>query len=65
MNNTATPYYNVFSVGYEIETGGHVFEINLSNAAYLDINNIIPNSTDTWSKGGFKLGFCISRAFNI
>jgi len=65
MNNTATPYYNVFSVGYEIETGGHVFEINLSNAAYLDINNIIPNNTDTWSKGGFKLGFCISRAFNI
>ena len=64
-NNTLTPYYNVFSVGYEIETGGHVFEINLSNASYINENNIIPYTSDTWSKGGFKLGFSISRAFNI
>lgn len=64
-DNTAYPYYNQFSVGYEIETGGHVFEINLSNASYLNENNSIPSTTDTWTKGGFKLGFCISRAFNI
>lgn len=63
--NTATPYYNPLSVGYEVETGGHVFEINLSNASFMNVNNIIPGTTDTWTKGGFKLGFSISRAFNI
>jgi hypothetical protein len=65
MNNTANPFYNPVSVGYEVETGGHVFEINFSNASFLDENNIIPYTQSTWLKGGFKLGFSISRVFNI
>lgn len=65
MNNTAKPYFSPISIGYEVETGGHVFEINFSNAAYLDENNIIPYTTEGWVKGGFKLGFSISRVFNI
>jgi hypothetical protein len=28
-------------------------------------NNFIPYTTDNWLKGGFKLGFTISRPFNI
>lgn len=64
-NNTATSYYAPFSIGYEVETGGHVFEINFTNASFLDENNIIPNTRDNWLKGGFKLGFSISRVFNI
>lgn len=60
-----TPYYNVLSAGIELNTGGHVFEINLSNASGLDGNNIIPYTNSTWRKGGFKLGFTISRNFNI
>ncbi len=58
-------YSNSFSVGYEVETGGHVFEINLSNATFINENNIIPNTPDSWFSGGFKLGFSISRAFNL
>jgi len=65
MNNNANPYYNPISIGYEVETGGHVFEINFTNASFLDENNIIPYTRDTWTKGGFKLGFSISRVFNI
>jgi Membrane bound beta barrel domain (DUF5777) len=65
MNNSSNPYYNPVSIGYEVETGGHVFEINFTNAAFLDENNIIPYTRDTWTKGGFKLGFSISRVFNI
>jgi len=60
-----TGYFNPISIGYEVETGGHVFEINFSNAAYLDENNIIPHTTEGWVKGGFKLGFSISRVFNL
>jgi len=65
IDNTATPYYNPLSIGYEIETGGHVFEINFSNASFINVNNFIPNTTNTWTKGGFKLGFSISRSFDI
>jgi hypothetical protein len=64
-NNPYLNYYNALSCGIELNTGGHVFEINLSNASGLVGNNFIPNTTDTWLKGGFKLGFTISRAFNI
>jgi len=65
MNNTANPFYPPISVGYEVETGGHVFEINFTNASFLDENNIIPYTQGNWLKGGFKLGFSISRVFNI
>jgi len=63
--NNNPSYSNALSVGYEIETGGHVFEINLSNASSINENNIIPYTTDSWSTGAFKLGFSISRAFNL
>ncbi len=64
-NNPYNNYYNALSCGIELNTGGHVFEINLSNASGLVANNFIPNTTDTWLKGGFKLGFTISRGFNL
>ncbi len=64
-NNTANPYFPPLSIGYEVETGGHVFEINLTNASFLDELNIIPATHDNWLKGGFKLGFSISRVFNL
>ncbi len=64
-NNPYLHYYNPLSFGLEVFTGGHVFEITLSNSSGLLGNNFIPSTTDTWTKGGFKLGFTIMRAFNI
>lgn len=64
-NNTASPFYSPLAVGIEIETGGHVFHINYTNSAGIIENNYIPNTTDSWLKGGYKLGFNISRVFNI
>ncbi len=63
-NNTATPYYMPLAVGFEIETGGHVFHMTFTNATGIVENYFIPNTTDTWSKGGYKFGFNISRVFN-
>ena len=63
--NNPTPYYNILSAGIEVNTGGHVFEINMSNTPGLNGNNAIPYTTSSWLKGGFKLGFTISRNFNI
>lgn len=63
--NTQTLYYNPLAVGFEIETGGHVFHLNFTNALGILENDYIPNTTDSWSKGGYKFGFNISRVFNF
>ena len=60
-----TPFYNPLSVGVEIETGGHVFHLNFTNATGIVENNYLPKTTDNWLKGGFKFGFNVSRVFNI
>ena len=64
-NNPTRPYYQPVSIGYEIETGGHVFHINFSNAVGIIENDFVVNSPDTWNLGGFKWGFNISRVFNF
>lgn len=51
------------AVGVEINTGGHVFHINLSNATGLIPNTYLPYTTASWLKNGFRLGFSISRKF--
>lgn len=60
-----TPYYDPLAVGIEIETGGHVFHINFTNAAGIIDANFIPYTQDNWLDGGFKFGFNISRVFNL
>lgn len=65
MNNSINPFYAPLALGVEIETGGHVFHLNFTNAAGIIENNYIPNTTDNWLKGGYKFGFNISRVFNL
>lgn len=60
-----TNYYNPFGVGLEIETGGHVFALNFQNSQAIIANNFIPNTTKSWSDGGVRFGFMISRNFNL
>ncbi|HET7818995.1 MAG TPA: DUF5777 family beta-barrel protein, partial [Bacteroidia bacterium] len=64
-HNPVKAYYNPLALGLEIETGGHVFHMNFTNASGIIENSFIPNTTDTWKKGGYKFGFNISRVFQI
>lgn len=66
------PYYqnsdvvfNPLALGFEIETGGHVFSMFFTNASGLIENNFIPYTTDSWNNGQVKLGFRISRTFAL
>jgi len=52
-------------VGLEIDTGGHVFQINLTNARGIIETDYIPNTQATWANGEIRLGFTISRVFNL
>ena len=52
-------------VGFEIDTGGHVFQINFTNARGISETDYIPNNQATWGDGDIRLGFTISRVFNL
>lgn len=59
------PYHNTFSVGYELETGGHVFQIHLTNSVGMTENQFFPHTESEWNDAGIRLGFNISRVFTL
>jgi opacity protein-like surface antigen len=56
---------NVLSVGVDIETGGHVFQIFLTNSRGVSDPYTIAQTPGKWSEGDIHLGFNISRVFTI
>lgn len=70
FNNTDMPYNgqattNGLSVGIDIETGGHVFQLMFTNCTGLTERSYIAQTTDTWGKGALHFGFNISRVFTV
>jgi hypothetical protein len=61
----ADNYYDPLGIGFEIETGGHVFTIMFTNASGILESDYIPNTVDSWGDGGFKFAFNISRVFKL
>jgi hypothetical protein len=58
-------YFPAIGVGLEFDTGGHVFQLNFTNATAVSETDYIPNTTSDWGEGQFRLGFTISRMFNL
>lgn len=58
-------YTNSFSIGFDIETGGHVFQLHFSNSTSMIEKGFIAENIGEWSDGGIHLGFNISRVFNV
>jgi hypothetical protein len=57
--------YNALSFGIDIETGGHVFQLVLTNSQGLSDRTFIAQTTDSWSNGAIHFGFNISRVFTV
>jgi hypothetical protein len=53
------------SIGVDIETGGHVFQLHFSNAQAFFDRGFITETNGKWSKGDIYFGFGISRVFTI
>ncbi|WP_207422036.1 DUF5777 family beta-barrel protein [Desertivirga brevis] len=58
-------YYNPLGVGIEIETGGHVFALNFMNSPFILENNFLANTQKSWTDGGVRFGFTMSRNFGL
>jgi len=56
---------NSLSVGFDIETGGHVFQLHFTNSTGMTERNFITETTGDFFKGDIHFGFNISRVFTI
>jgi hypothetical protein len=61
----STPATSSLSVGIDIDTGGHIFQIFLTNAMGENMESIITQTTGKWQNGNIFLGFNISRIFTV
>jgi len=57
--------YDPFSVGFDIETGGHVFQLIFTNSLAMIEKGFIGETTHSWRKGDIHFGFNISRVFTL
>ncbi len=53
------------SFGFDIETGGHVFQLHFSNARAFFDRGYLTESQGKWNLGDIYFGFNISRVFTI
>ena len=53
------------SIGFDIETGGHVFQLHFSNATGMNEKEFITNTVNDFWKGEIRFGFNLSRVFSI
>jgi hypothetical protein len=65
FRNTGNGFYDPLGVGIEIETGGHVFTINVTNARAVSEINYLNDTQSDFAKGQFRIGFTISRMFDF
>lgn len=60
INETTT---NPLSLGFDIETGGHVFQLFFTNTSAIYTSAYVAETTDRWTDGNIRFGFNISRTF--
>jgi hypothetical protein len=56
---------NSFSLGFDIETGGHVFQLHFTNSPGMTERTFVSETFGTWPNGDILFGFNISRLFSI
>lgn len=63
--NKLTGRKNSFSLGVDIETGGHVFQLHFTNSLGMNEKAFITNTTGNWGDGDIHFGFNITRLFSL
>lgn len=58
-------FTNTLSLGFDIETGGHVFQLHLTNSRGMIEKQFIGQTTGKWSNGDIFYGFNIARTFSF
>ena len=59
------PFHNSLALGVDIETGGHVFQLQLTNSTGMFERAFITETTGDFFDGDIHFGFNISRVFTV
>lgn len=67
IKDVGTDANNTFplSVGFDIETGSHVFQLQLTNAPTMTENAFLGTTSGSWKNGDIHFGFNITRVFTL
>ncbi|HRI26656.1 MAG TPA: DUF5777 family beta-barrel protein [Chitinophagales bacterium] len=64
-NQVAADVRNSLSLGLDIETGGHVFQLHFTNSNAMNEKGFITETAGKWLDGDVHFGFNISRVFTL
>lgn len=65
FNRPDEAFINSLSLGFDIETGGHVFQLHITNSQGMFERSFIGETFGSWSQGDIYFGFNISRVFAL
>jgi hypothetical protein len=54
---------NALSLGVDLETGGHVFQLHITNSRGMTEKYLVGETTGIWGDGDIHFGFNVSRVF--
>lgn len=57
--------YNAFSVGFDLDTGGHVFQLHFTNSQPMFEPGFLTDTRGSWFDGDIYFGFHITRTFSF
>jgi hypothetical protein len=58
-------YKNSLSLGFDIETGGHVFQLHFTNSTSMIEKGFVTETVGSWLDGDVHFGFNVSRVFTV
>ena len=61
----AEDFRNSLSIGFDIETGGHVFQLHFTNSTSMIEKGFITETNGSWLDGDIHFGFNVSRVFTL
>ena len=64
-NQLSDNFKNSLSIGLDIETGGHVFQLHFTNSTSMSEYSYITQTEKNWGKNAVRFGFNVSRVFTI
>ncbi len=64
-NRAGQKLHDYLGLGFDIETGGHVFQLMLSNSIGMLEQHQMAETTGSWSDLAIRLGFNVNRTFSF
>ncbi len=59
----SSPFHDPLSIGVDLETGGHVFQMHFSNSQGIHEAGFLGNTSGLWEKNDIYFGFNLLRVF--